>query len=208
MPDYATDADVVYKDQNVVIYVASLYVLFNVKYLSDRNICGIINMFGFDNVVETYVRDSTRYSSYMTTVAIECAEQIAYLVRYGGPQFIDHYKHDFRIDVFHIEGVEDSWNSNIQDYFCTTSDFIRAQMGRTKPAKVLINCYSGYNRSATIAVAFLLSYTRQPLRELLAMLLPERQNMLSRPSWPSQIQSKYVKELLLLGRHVAEKLGE
>ena len=166
--------------------------IFNVDYSQDHDIGGIINMFGFGNVLATYNRDSYMFSSYMATVENECAEQFAYLDRFKTSYFVDHYKDAFGIDIFYVEGVEDSWDSDIQDYFCATAEFIRAQMSKTKPAKVLINCFAGHNRSATIAVAFLLSYTRRPLCKLLAAVLPERSNMLSRPTWPGRIQSKHM----------------
>ena len=204
-PDYANDADVIYQDEHVEISLSSLYVIFNVEFLRDRNISAIVNMFGFANVKERYAKDLIKYSSMRTTVSDKCIEAIAHLARYGGVDLVDHYKQELGIDVFHVEGVEDDRDSNIQDHFGVTCDFIRAHMSVTKPAKVLINCYSGYNRSATIAIAFLLTHTGQPLMQLLPMVLPKRSNMLSRPTWPNKIQSKFVKELLCLDRQISDK---
>ena len=61
--------------------------------------------------------------------------------------------------------INDTAREEIQEYFLQTSDWINSALTQGKSTRVLVNCWQGASRSATIVLAYLLRFTELSLSE-------------------------------------------
>ena len=111
------------------------------------------------------------------------------------------YKQEYGIDWLAIEGACDNWDYNIGQHFAQTNAFLDKHLQEHKGkgrANIVVSCYAGYNRSASVAVAFLLSHFEDmSLEEILSVTCPRRPLMLSKERWkPNKVQSNFLKQLI------------
>ena len=210
---YENDADVIYV-QNIMfaceeepsfsIRLASLYTIFNSDFLIKNDITCVVNMAGCNasyGAAMYYQNDLARYPELMEGVLQQCGSNITKLLEEGEKELKNYYKENFDIDWFAVEGAVDSWYYNIGQHFAETTAFMEKHLqdyrGKRR-VNIVVNCYGGYNRSASVAIAFLLS--RSPdlsLEDILRITCPRRPFMLSKHKWkPNKVHSKFLKELI------------
>ena len=146
-------------DVSFSITLASLYTVFNSDFLSANNITCIVNMAGCS--AWYYSCDLDRYPEYMEGVKNRCGYNIKKLIDDGEEGLKHFYKEKYGIDWLAIEGACDNWYYNIGQHFAQTNAFLEKHLqehnGKGR-ANIVVSCYAGYNRSASVAVAFLLSH--------------------------------------------------
>ena len=138
---------------------------------------------------------------YMEGVKNLCGYNIKKLVDYGEEGLKQFYKEEYGIDWLAIEGACDNWDYNIGQHFAQTNAFLEKHLQEHKGkgrANIVVSCYAGYNRSASVAVAFLLSHFQDmSLEEILSVTCPRRPLMFSKERWkPNKVQSNFLKQLI------------
>ena len=207
---YENDADEIFVHEDInqetwfSITLASLYTIFNPDFLITNNITCIVNMAGCNaahGAAMYYFSDIARNAVLMERVNKLCGSNIQKLLEEGEEAFKQFYKEAYGIDWLAIEGVADNWYHNIGQHFTEVNAFLAQHLQENKGVrhvKIVVNCYAGYNRSACVAIAFLLQrFPEMSLEEILHSTCPKRPLMLSKAKWwPNQVQSKFVKELI------------
>ena len=186
------------------ITLASLYTIFNTDFLIANNITCIVNMAGCHaphGAADYYASDFERYPKLMAPVQKLCGSNIKKLLDEGEEGFKQFYKETYGIDWLAIEGADDSWEYNIGQHFVQVNAFLEKHLQEnttTGRVNILVNCYGGYNRSGSVAVAFLLKrFLAKSLEEILCATCPKRPMMLSKANWrPNQVQSNFLKQLI------------
>ena len=187
----------------VSITLCSLYTVFNPDFLTTNGITCIVNIAGClapHGAAGYYQSDCERHPELMAPVQKLCGSNIKKLLDEGAEGIKQAYKETYGIDWLAIEGAVDSWYYKIGQHFAEVNEFLEKHLHEnkgTRRANILVSCYGGYNRSASIAVAFLLNrFPGESLEELLCSVCPKRPRMLLKVSWPNQVQSNFLRQLI------------
>ena len=184
--------------------LASLYTIFNSDFLTTNNITCIVNMAGCNasqGAAMYYNCDLAHNPKVMEGVNQLCGSNIKKLLEEGEEGFRHFYKEFYGIDWLAVEDAVDSWYYNISQHFAETNGFLEKHLQEYKGkgrVNIVVSCYGGYNRSASVAIAFLLKHFKEmSLVDILNATCPKRPLMLSKEKWqPNKVQSKFLKELI------------
>jgi len=81
--------------------------------------------------------------------------------------------------VRHLVPIADSWNANILKYLDGTTEFIRAALAENEDNKVLVHCFQGISRSATVVCAYVIAQAANGMTAAEAIdLVREKRNMI------------------------------
>ncbi|KAJ7695040.1 protein-tyrosine phosphatase-like protein [Mycena rosella] len=84
--------------------------------------------------------------------------------------------------------VADRADVDIQQYFTQTTEFIRAALAESEENNVLIHCFQGISRSATIVCAYLVATTSMTASESIVYAQAKRSVVCPNPGFRKQLQ--------------------
>ena len=212
---YEEDADMIYDDAEISVHLASLYVAFNHVYFRRESITCVVNMVGCGRnaLGFHYTRDCESRADKMAKVREICGPNIDLVLAHGE----DAWRERLRTEVhaafewLSIEGAEDNWYYDIGKHFAEVANFLLGHISRLRAAQrqrvnIIINCYAGCNRSAAVAIAFLLRHTGRSLECLLRNVVSRRDLVLAKPHWrPNPVQSRFLAALIAVEEQEASQ---
>jgi len=81
--------------------------------------------------------------------------------------------------VRHFVPIADRWNANILKYLDGTTEFIRAALAENEDNKVLVHCFQGISRSATVVCAYVIAQAANGMTAAEAIdLVREKRNII------------------------------
>jgi len=81
--------------------------------------------------------------------------------------------------VRHLVPIADRWDTNILKYLDGTTEFIRAALAENEENKVLVHCFQGVSRSATVVCAYIIAQAANGMTAAEAIdLVREKRNMI------------------------------
>ncbi|KAI0272299.1 protein-tyrosine phosphatase-like protein [Gloeopeniophorella convolvens] len=110
-----------------------------------------------------------------------------------------------RLRTLHIP-VSDHAGEDILQYLSTTTSFIRGALAESPDARVLVHCYMGISRSATVVIAYLIATSGMAPREALAAVRGKRSIVRPNPGFMSQLETYWVRCSNTLQARIREPL--
>lgn len=97
--------------------------------------------------------------------------KITHILTVGNDMSPEPFPNDF---VYKIVVIHDSPDADISIYFDECIDFIKNAIKQNKKNRILIHCWAGISRSATITIAYLMKEQRLPLIEAMETVRESR----------------------------------
>lgn len=129
-----------------------------------------------------HVDEKVSIGSAFSLADLESMKQFTRVIRLHDPEGKDDkvYKRYDHITYKEI-CIKDAIDSNIAQHFVDCNQFIEAS-----PGKVLVHCFAGVSRSATVVLAYMM-YKGASLAEALALLRSKRSVVSPNPSFMKQL---------------------
>ncbi|KAJ7272544.1 protein-tyrosine phosphatase-like protein [Mycena haematopus] len=89
----------------------------------------------------------------------------------------------------HISSVADRADANIQQYLTQTTEFITAALAENENNNVLVHCFQGVSRSATVVCAYIVATTYMTASESIAYVQSKRSIVSPNSGFRHQLQA-------------------